>query len=201
LLEALIPMVEAIRVGPGHLEGQDMGPLISQAHHDRVVAALDQGVAEGATLCIDGRHFQHASYPQCYFIGPSLFDNVTENMSIYQKELFAPALCLVRVATLEDAIDLINRHSYGNGAALFTQDGFTARTFAERVEIGMVGINVPIPVPVASHPFGGWKRSSFGDTNMHGTESIHFYTRRKTITSKWPAKDHRDRSFAMPTHD
>lgn len=200
LLEKLIPLTKAINVGPGDIDGSDMGPLISKQHYQRVLHEIDQGEKEGATLLIDGRSFKHADYPQGYFLGPSLFDHVTETMSIYQNEIFGPVLTIVRVKDFEEAISLVNRHQYGNGTAIFTREGFYAREYASRVQVGMVGINIPIPVPIASHPFGGWKRSSFGDTNMHGLESIHFYTRLKTITSKWPTQASSENVFTMPTH-
>ncbi len=200
LLDKLTPMIKAIKIDAGDVAGCDMGPLISSAHRQRVLAAIDQGVTEGANLLIDGRHFKHAEHPQGYFLGPCLFDNVTEKMSIYQNEIFGPVLVIVRAADFEDALALVNRHQYGNGTAIFTRDGFSAREYADRVQVGMVGINIPIPVPVASHPFGGWKRSSFGDTNMHGLESIHFYTKLKTITCKWPATELNTSAFAMPSH-
>ena len=200
LVEKLTPLIHAIRIDNGENPDCDMGPLISCTHRERVLAGINAGVAEGATLRIDGRFFQHKSIPNGYFLGPSLFDNVTEDMSIYQNELFGPVLVLIRVATFEEALALVNRHQYGNGTAIFTRDGFFAREYAQRVNVGMVGINVPIPVPVASHPFGGWKRSSFGDTPMHGLESIHFYTKIKTITSKWPITEMEKNAFVMPTH-
>ena len=200
ILHQLIPLINAIKIDAGDVVGCDMGPVISSAHQQRVLAAIDKGVAEGARLLIDGRGFKHAKSPRGYFVGPSLFDNVTESMSVYQDEIFGPVLVVVRAADFEDALALINRHQYGNGTAIFTRDGFSAREYAERVQVGMVGVNIPIPVPVASHPFGGWKRSSFGDTNMHGAESIHFYTKLKTVTSKWPATDLNERAFAMPSH-
>jgi malonate-semialdehyde dehydrogenase (acetylating)/methylmalonate-semialdehyde dehydrogenase len=134
-------------------------------------------------------------------MGPCLFDQVHENMSIYQNEIFGPVLIIIRVNTFEEALALVNRNQYGNGTAIFTRDGFSAREYSQRVQAGMVGINIPIPVPVANHPFGGWKHSAFGDTNMHGQESINFYTRRKTVTSKWPVTEIKDNAFIMPTHD
>ena len=200
LLQKLIPLIKAIKIDAGDAAGSEMGPLISSEHRQRVLAAIDQGVTEGATLLIDGRHFKHPEHPRGYFLGPSLFDNVTETMSVYQNEIFGPVLVIIRAADFEQALALVNRHQYGNGTAIFTRDGFSAREYAERVQVGMVGINVPIPVPVASHPFGGWKRSAFGDTNMHGMESIHFYTKLKTITSKWPATEFNASAFAMPSH-
>lgn len=200
LLEKVIPLTKAISIGPGDMEGCDMGPLISQPHYQRVLQEIGRGEAEGAKLLIDGRSFKHPDYPQGYFLGPCLFDHVTETMSIYQNEIFGPVLAIVRVADFEAALSLVNRHQYGNGTAIFTSSGFYAREYASRVQVGMVGVNIPIPVPIASHPFGGWKRSSFGDTNMHGLESIHFYTKLKTITSKWLTNPTGENAFTMPTH-
>lgn len=201
LTSKLTPLIKAIKIDAGDAPGSDMGPLISSAHRQRVLEAIDKGVTEGAKLLIDGRHFQHPKHPQGYFMGPSLFDEVTDTMSIYQNEIFGPVLVILRADDFEQALALVNRHQYGNGTAIFTRDGFSAREYAERIHVGMVGINVPIPVPVASHPFGGWKRSSFGDTNMHGVESIHFYTKLKTITSKWFVTKLGESAFAMPSHD
>lgn len=200
LIHSLTPMINAIKIDAGDVEGSDMGPLISSLHRDRVIAAINQGVAEGASLLIDGRSFKHPQHPTGYFIGPSLFDHVNETMSVYQNEIFGPVLVIMRVANFEAALQCVNHHQYGNGTAIFTRDGFSAREYAARVDVGMVGINVPIPVPAVSHPFGGWKRSSFGDTHMHGEESIHFYTKLKTITSKWPVTAFNESTFAMPTH-
>lgn len=208
LLTRLTPLIHKMKIDAGDTPGCDMGPLISHAHRERVLSAIDQGVAEGAELLIDGRNFQHPTHPQGYFVGPSLFDHVTESMSIYQQEIFGPVLTVVRVRDFEQALQLVNRHQYGNGTAIFTRDGFTARVYAQRVHAGMVGINIPIPVPITSHPFGGWKNSVFGDTNMHGSESFNFYTKRKTITSKWPephyelkqGPESQENSFVMPTH-
>ncbi|HHF7349715.1 TPA: CoA-acylating methylmalonate-semialdehyde dehydrogenase [Legionella feeleii] len=201
LLDKLVPLVRAIRINAGDEANSDMGPLISSAHRQRVLAAIDKGVEEGAKLLIDGRSFKHPEHPEGYFVGPSLFDQVNDSMSIYQNEIFGPVLVVARVPDFEQALSLVNRHQYGNGTAIFTRDGFSAREYSQRVQVGMVGINVPIPVPIASHPFGGWKRSSFGDTNMHGEESINFYTRRKTITSKWPTTKLGGNSFVMPTNE
>ena len=200
LLSKLTPLIKAIKIDAGDVAGCDMGPVISHVHRERVLQAIDQGVNEGANLLIDGRHFKHPQHTKGYFLGPSLFDNVKEEMSIYQNEIFGPVLVIVRVAHFEEALALGNRHQYGNGTAIFTRDGFSAREYAERVQVGMVGVNIPVPVPIASHPFGGWKRSSFGDTNMHGLESIHFYTKLKTITCKWPAIETRSNAFSMPSH-
>lgn len=200
LISKLTPLINNMKIDAGDVTECDMGPLVSAAHRERVLAAIDQGVAEGAQLLIDGRSFKHPNHPQGYFIGPSLFDQVNDKMSIYQNEIFGPVLVVVRAPDFEHALTLVNRHQYGNGTAIFTRDGFSARDYVERVQAGMVGINVPIPVPVASHPFGGWKHSSFGDTNMHGQESIHFYTKLKTVTSKWPVTEQSERAFSMPTH-
>ncbi|MDP1603515.1 MAG: CoA-acylating methylmalonate-semialdehyde dehydrogenase [Legionella sp.] len=200
LLDELIPLVKAIRIDAGDAKDCDMGPLISKEHRQRVLNAIDKGVAEGASLLIDGRDFQHPLYPEGYFLGPCLFDNVDESMSIYQNEIFGPVLVVVRVNNFEEALSLVNRHQYGNGTAIFTRDGYSARDYSHRVQVGMVGINIPIPVPIASHPFGGWKHSSFGDTNMHGMESIHFYTRLKTVTTKWPVSQVNESAFIMPTN-
>jgi len=201
LIAKLAPQVKAMRIDAGDAAGTDMGPLISCAHRQKVMAAIDAGVAEGARLVIDGRSFKHAQHEQGFFMGPCLFDEVTEKMSVYQNEIFGPVLVVMRVNDFEEALALVNRHQYGNGTAIFTRDGFSAREYSQRVSVGMVGINIPIPVPIANHPFGGWKRSAFGDTNMHGDESIQFYTRRKTVTTKWPVTALNQNAFIMPTHD
>ena len=198
LCAKLTPLITNMTIDAGDAATCDMGPLISSAHRSRVLAAINQGVAEGAKLIIDGRDFVHPQYPHGFFMGPSLFDYVKEPMSIYQQEIFGPVLVIVRVENFEQALLLVNRNSYGNGTAIFTRDGYSARDYSQRVQVGMVGINIPIPVPVASHPFGGWKQSSFGDTNMHGTESIHFYTKLKTVTSKWLATNISESAFIMP---
>lgn len=200
LLTELTPLVNAIKVDAGDAQTCDMGPLISAAHKERVLTAIDAGVEEGATLLIDGRTFKHPDYPDGFFVGPTLFDHVTENMSIYQEEIFGPVLILLRVNNFNDALSLVNRHQYGNGTAIFTQSGHAAREYSARVQAGMVGINIPIPVPIASHPFGGWKRSAFGDTGMHGIESLRFYTKRKTITSRWPEHALDKNAFIMSDH-
>lgn len=202
LIAALKPKIEAMRVDVGDAKGVDMGPLISEAHRTRVIKAITEGVDAGAKLMIDGREFKHPKYPEGYFVGPTLFDQVTESMSIYEQEIFGPVLVVLRAKDFESALALINRNPYGNGTAIFTQSGFYAREYSQRVEVGMVGVNIPIPVPIATHPFGGWKRSAFGDTNMHGAESIHFYTRRKTVTTRWPKAEAIEdgQTFSMPTH-
>ena len=198
LLQAFLPEIKKIRIGNGIDSQSDMGPLISKAHRERVITTINQGVAEGAQLLLDGREYTHPHHPQGFYLGPCLFDHVTEDMTIYQKEIFGPVLVMLRVATLEDAIALVNRNQYGNGTAIFTQDGHAARQYSHAVQVGMVGINIPLPVPIASHPFGGWKRSSFGDTAMHGTESVHFYTKSKTITTKWFTTHLAESQFVMP---
>ncbi|MCX7115701.1 MAG: CoA-acylating methylmalonate-semialdehyde dehydrogenase [Gammaproteobacteria bacterium] len=199
LLAQLLPMIQAIQVGAGEDPGTEMGPLISQTQRKKVLAWIEEGVSQGAELLMDGRGFVHAGYPEGYFVGPCLFDKVTPAMSIYQQEIFGPVLVIVRAHSLEEAITLINENRYGNGTAIFTCDGGAARRFVQQVTVGMVGVNIPIPVPIVSHSFGGWKQSSFGDTMMHGTESMHFYTRLKTVTSRWSMSA--SPAFVMPTHD
>jgi len=201
LIEALRPMIQNIKIDAGDVAGCEMGPLISAAHRARVVQAVTDGVDEGADLIIDGRSFKHPQLSEGYFIGPSLFDRVTDGMRIYQREIFGPVLVVLRVNNFDEALALVNRNMYGNGTAIFTRSGYYAREYSRRVQVGMVGVNIPIPVPIATHPFGGWKRSSFGDTGMHGTESLHFYTRRKTVTARWPVDGVQEaHAFAMPTH-
>jgi malonate-semialdehyde dehydrogenase (acetylating) / methylmalonate-semialdehyde dehydrogenase len=201
LIEIMTPMIQGIHIDAGDVLGCEMGPLISKAHRERVLQAITEGVDEGASLVLDGRAFIHPDYSEGYFVGPSLFDQVTDDMSIYQREIFGPVLVVLRVKNFDEALALVNRNAYGNGTAIFTHSGYYAREYSRRVQVGMVGVNVPIPVPIATHPFGGWKRSSFGDTGMHGAESIHFYTRRKTITARWPVDGgHEEHAFAMPTH-
>lgn len=199
LLDKLIPEIKAIRVDIG-TQNKEMGPLISLAHKHKVLSAIESGINEGATLAIDGRTFKHHDYPEGFYVGPTLFTDVSPQMYIYQHEIFGPVLAMLEVNTLDEALALINSHPYGNGTAIFTQNGHAAREFSQRVEAGMVGINIPIPVPIASHPFGGWKQSVFGDTNMHGLESIHFYTKRKTVTTRWLQPETSQSGFVMPTH-
>ena len=162
-----------------------MGPLITQQHRDKVLSYVDLGLSEGADLIVDGRGFQLAGHEQGFFMGPCLFDQVKTNMRIYQEEIFGPVLCIVRVPDLQNAIELVNAHPCGNGTAIFTENGKAARQFAEQIQVGMVGINVAIPVPVAHHSFGGWKKSVFADVGMHGDQCVQFYTRQKSITQKW----------------
>ena len=198
LLQHLIPLTKQIKIDSGDAPDVDMGPLISSKHRDNVLNIINKGVNEGAELIIDGRNFKHHKYPNGFFLGPCLFDKVTPDMEIYQREIFGPVLVIVRVKTLDDAIELVNKNQYGNGTAIFTNDGYSARHYSKNVQVGMIGINIPIPVPVANHPFGGWKRSAFGDYKMHGDESINFYTKAKTITSRWPKHNLENNTFIMP---
>ncbi len=186
LIERLAPRVEGLRIGPSTDPLAEMGPLVTAAHRDKVKGYIDLGVAEGARLVVDGRGFTLQGYEGGFFLGGSLFDRVTPGMRLYTEEIFGPVLICVRVADFAAAVDLVNGHEFGNGVAVFTRDGAAARTFADRVEVGMVGINVPIPVPVAYHSFGGWKRSLFGGHAIYGPDGIHFYTRLKTVTQRWP---------------
>jgi malonate-semialdehyde dehydrogenase (acetylating)/methylmalonate-semialdehyde dehydrogenase len=188
MISALAPRVENLKIGP-YTAGNDVdfGPLVTREAHARVKGLIDSGVEQGATLVVDGRDFKMQGYEGGNFIGGCLFDNVTPDMEIYKQEIFGPVLTTVRAKSYEQAINLAIDHEYGNGTAIFTRDGDTARDFADRINIGMVGINVPIPVPLAYHTFGGWKKSSFGDLNQHGPDAFRFYTRTKTITSRWPS--------------
>ena len=199
LIERLAPQIRALRISHSMDEKADMGPLVTAAHRARVLGYIDSGVAEGAQLLVDGRGFSLAGHEQGFFLGGSLFDHVTPAMKIYREEIFGPALSMVRVADLPAAIELLNRHEFGNGCAIFTRDGRSARQFANLIQVGMVGVNVPIPVPMAFHSFGGWKASLFGDHHVHGPEGVRFYTRQKTITSRWPAPSAGGADFMMPT--
>ena len=189
------------KVGAGTIPSVEMGPLVTQQHLDKVRSYVDLGVQEGAELVVDGRNIQlDGQTDGGYFLGGCLFDHVTTEMRIYREEIFGPVLCVVRVPDLDSAINLINAHEYGNGVAVFTRNGNTAREFVRQIQVGMVGINVPIPVPMAFHSFGGWKRSLFGDHAVHGPEGVHFYTRLKTVTGRWPQDTASTASFVMPTH-
>ena len=200
LIANLVPRIQELKIGPGGDPDIEMGPVVTRQAYDRIKGLIDKGVEEGAELVLDGRDFTMQGYENGYFLAGSLFDRVTEDMEIYKQEIFGPVLAVVRAPDYETAVDLVNRNEYGNGTAIFTKDGDAARDFSERVQIGMVGINVPIPVPVAYHSFGGWKRSLFGDTHMHGMEGVRFYTRLKAITSRWPKSGVRDgHSLHMPT--
>ena len=199
LIERLAPRVAALKVGPASDPASEMGPLVTRAHFERVKGYVDLGIEEGAQLVVDGRGIQVAGHPHGFYLGGCLFDHVTEDMRIYREEIFGPVLVVVRVPDFERALALVNAHEYGNGTAIFTRDGDTARSFASRVQVGMVGVNVPIPVPMAFHSFGGWKRSLFGDVHMHGMEGVHFYTKLKTVTSRWPTGIRAGADFHMPT--
>ncbi|RYG92047.1 CoA-acylating methylmalonate-semialdehyde dehydrogenase [Loktanella sp. IMCC34160] len=188
LIEKLVPRIEALKVGP-YTAGNDvdMGPVVTAASKERILGLINSGVEQGAKLVVDNRNFSLQGYEDGFFVGPHLFDHVTPDMDIYRQEIFGPVLSTVRAKSYEEALKLAMDHEYGNGTAIFTRDGDTARDFAARVNIGMVGINVPIPVPLAYHTFGGWKKSMFGDLNQHGPDSFRFYTRTKTVTSRWPS--------------
>ena len=201
LLERLKPMVESLKVGHYSDAASEMGPLITRAQQERVRGLIDQGVAEGATLVVDGRDFKSGAHPDGFYLGGSLFDHVTPEMNIYQEEIFGPVLSMVRVPDYEAGVKLIHDNPYGNGVAIFTRDGDAARDFVDRIQVGMVGVNVPIPVPVAYHSFGGWKRSLFGSHHIYGPESIHFYTKLKAVTSRWPAGIKAGASLVFPTMD
>ena len=199
LVEKLSKKVEALKVGPGLDKNSEMGPLVTKEHLEKVRGYVDLGVKEGAKLVVDGRDIKLQGYENGFFIGGCLFDNVTKDMRIYNEEIFGPVLSVVRVKDFNDAIQLINDHEFGNGTSVYTRDGDVGRTFANKIKVGMVGINIPIPVPVAFHSFGGWKRSLFGDLHMHGPEGVKFYTKLKTITSRWPSGIGSDPEFVMPT--
>ncbi|MCY1707404.1 CoA-acylating methylmalonate-semialdehyde dehydrogenase [Pannonibacter sp. SL95] len=201
LVEKLIPRVEALKIGPATDKSADMGPVITEAHKRKVLGYIDQGVKEGAKLLVDGRGFSLQGYENGYFVGGTLFDRVTKDMTIYKEEIFGPVLSVVRAKGYEEALTLINEHEYGNGTAIFTRDGDAARAFADRIEVGMVGINVPIPVPVAYFSFGGWKRSLFGDHSIYGPEGVRFNTRMKTVTTRWPAGIKDGAVFTFPSLD
>ncbi len=199
LMAKLEPRVRALKVGPGTDPEAEMGPLVTRAHRDKVSDYVDSGVAEGARLVVDGRGLKLQGYEDGFFIGGTLFDDVTPDMRIYKEEIFGPVLAVVRADSYDTAARLINEHEFGNGTAIFTRDGDAAREFAHAIKVGMVGINVPIPVPMAFHSFGGWKASLFGDHHMHGPEGVRFYTRLKTITTRWPTGIRAGAEFVMPT--
>ncbi|CAH2604561.1 putative 3-oxopropanoate dehydrogenase [Rhodovastum atsumiense] len=199
LIARLEPRVRALKVGPGTDPAAEMGPLVTRPHFEKVKGYVDAGVAEGATLLVDGRGLRVPGHEDGFFIGGTLFDHVTTAMTIYQEEIFGPVLAIVRAPDYAAAVAMINAHAYGNGTAIFTRDGDTARSFAHEIKAGMVGVNVPIPVPMAFHSFGGWKASLFGDHHMHGPEGVRFYTRLKTITTRWPTGIRAGAEFVMPT--
>ena len=198
LIERLVPRVKGLEVGPFDREGVEMGPLVTAGHRDKVKGYVDSGVEEGAELVVDGRGHRVEGHEKGFFLGACLFDRVSPEMRIYREEIFGPVLSVVRVDDYERALALVNAHEFGNGTAIFTRDGDAARDFSNRVRIGMVGVNVPIPVPAAYHSFGGWKRSLFGDHHMHGPEGVRFFTRMKTVTSRWPSGIRRGADFVIP---
>jgi len=199
LIERLLPAIDNLKVGISTDPEANYGPVVTAAHRERVEHYIQMGVDEGAKLLVDGRGFSLQGYEKGFFIGPSLFDGVEPRMQSYQEEIFGPVLQIMRARTVEEAVRLPSQHQYGNGVAIFTRNGQAAREFAQRVNVGMVGINVPIPVPVAYHTFGGWKRSAFGDANQHGTEGVRFFTKIKTVTQRWPEGQAAEQSFVIPT--
>lgn len=202
LIARLTPLVKALRVGPGIQQGaeeNEMGPLVSAAHQKKVLGYIDQGEREGAKLVVDGRHFQVAGHANGYYVGGTLFDRVTPEMTIWREEIFGPVLSIMRAPDYASALALVNSHEFGNGSAIFTSSGHIARDFVQQVEAGMVGVNVPVPVPMAFHSFGGWKRSVFGALNVHGPDGVRFYTRMKTATARWPSGQQTVAEFSMPT--
>ena len=200
LIEKLTPRVEALKIAPySSGDDADFGPLVTKEALQRVKNYVDAGVEAGADLIVDGREFSMQGYENGFFMGACLFDNVTKDMSIYKEEIFGPVLSVVRAKTYEEGLDLAMSHEYGNGVSIYTRDGDAARDFASRINIGMVGVNVPIPVPLAYYTFGGWKRSGFGDLNQHGADAFKFYTRTKTVTSRWPSGIKDGAEFSIPT--
>ncbi len=199
LIEELAPRVRSLKIGAASDPDAEMGPLVSKAHQQKVLGYIDAGVQEGADLVVDGRGFKAQGFDDGYFVGGTLFDRVSTDMSIYKEEIFGPVLSVVRADSYETAANMINVHEYGNGTAIFTRDGNAARAFADQIEVGMVGINVPIPVPVAYHSFGGWKRSIFGDHAIYGPEGVRFYTRLKTVTTRWPEDIGAGAVYTFPT--
>ncbi len=202
LIEKLTPRVEALKIGP-YTAGNDVdfGPVITAAAKEKILSLVNSGVEQGAKLVVDGRDFKLQGYESGNFVGACLFDHVTTDMDIYKQEIFGPVLSTVRAKTYEEALGYAMDHEYGNGVAIFTRDGDTARDFANRINIGMIGVNVPIPVPLAYHTFGGWKKSAFGDLNQHGPDAFRFYTRTKTVTARWPSGTKEGAAFSIPTMD
>ena len=199
LVNKLSKKVESLKVGSGSDKSSEMGPLVTKEHLEKVKGYVDLGIKEGAKLVVDGRNIKLQGFEKGFFIGGCLFDHVEKNMRIYKEEIFGPVLSVVRVKDFKSAVDLVNDHELGNGTSIYTRDGDVGRTFASKIKIGMVGINIPIPVPMAFHSFGGWKRSLFGDQHMHGSEGVRFYTKLKTITSRWPSGLRSNPEFVMPT--
>ena len=199
LLKKLVPRVESLKIGPSTDTQADYGPMITRAHLEKVKSYVDLGVKEGAKLLVDGRGFKLQGYEHGNFMGGCLFDHVTPDMRIYKEEIFGPVLSVVRAKDYEEAVRLPSEHEYGNGVAIFTRDGDAARDFVSRVEVGMVGVNFAIPVPLAYYTFGGWKRSGFGDLNQHGPDAVRFYTKTKTVTARWPSGVKEGAEFVIPT--
>ena len=200
VVASLKDRIKNLRIGPGTDISNDMGPLITQEAYTRIQRYVEQGIEQGADLVVDGRNYQVEGHEDGFFVGGFLFDNVTQEMNIYTDEIFGPVLCIVRVDSLDEAMRLIDKHEYGNGTCIFTRDGGTARNFADNIQVGMVGVNVALPVPVASQSFGGWKRSLFGDLYVYGPDAVRFYTRRKTMTQRWPERDQAEEvRFAFPS--
>lgn len=199
LIAKLKPKVAALKIGPATDKDAEMGPVVTAQHKAKVTGYIEQGVKEGAELVVDGRGFSLQGYENGYFVGGTLFDRVTTDMTIYKEEIFGPVLSVVRAKSFDEAAAMINAHEYGNGTAIFTRDGDAARAFVDRIEVGMVGINVPLPVPVAYHSFGGWKRSLFGDHHIYGPEGVRFYTLMKTVTSRWPTGIRSGAEFSFPS--
>ena len=198
LVDRLVARIANLRVGASHDPDAEMGPLVTAEHRAKVVGYVATGVAEGASLVADGRGIAVDGYPDGFFVGPTLFDRVTASMRIYREEIFGPVLCVVRVASFDEALELVDAHEFGNGTSIFTRDGDAAREFATRVQVGMVGVNVPIPVPLAFYGFGGFKQSAFGDLNQYGEDGVRFYTKTKTVTTRWPSGIRAGSEFAMP---
>jgi malonate-semialdehyde dehydrogenase (acetylating) / methylmalonate-semialdehyde dehydrogenase len=199
LMDKLVPRVESLKIGPSTAPDADFGPLVTRQHMEKVRGYVDLGIEEGAKLVVDGRGFKMQGYENGFYMGGCLFDHVTPDMRIYKEEIFGPVLSVVRAKSYDEAVGLANDHEYGNGVAIYTRDGDAARDFAAKIQVGMVGVNVPIPVPLAYYTFGGWKRSSFGDLNQHGPDAFRFYTKTKTITSRWPSGIKDGADFAIPT--
>jgi malonate-semialdehyde dehydrogenase (acetylating)/methylmalonate-semialdehyde dehydrogenase len=199
LIERLVPRIENLKIGPSTDPDADFGPLVTRQHLQKVKDYVEIGVKEGAELLVDGRGFSLQGYENGFYMGACLFDRVTRDMRVYREEIFGPVLSVVRAQSYDEALALVSDHEYGNGTAIFTRDGDAARDFASKVQVGMVGVNVPIPVPLAYYTFGGWKRSAFGDLNQYGPDSIRFYTKTKTVTTRWPSGIRKGAEFAMPT--
>jgi malonate-semialdehyde dehydrogenase (acetylating)/methylmalonate-semialdehyde dehydrogenase len=199
LIGAITQRMAGIRTGDGRRTGCDMGPLVSRVHRDKVAGYVEAGAAAGASLVVDGRGVDADGEADGFWLGPTLFDHVTSEMSIYTDEIFGPVLSVVRVGSYEDAVELVNANPYGNGTAIFTNDGGAARRYQHEIEVGMIGVNVPIPVPMAYYSFGGWKSSLFGDTHAHGAEGVHFFTRGKVVTSRWLDPSHGGVNLGFPT--